>query len=301
MLIGVDWGTTNVRAWLMDGSGTIVAHTRSEEGMMRVADGAYPATLARILAPFDNHEGAGEAPILLSGMVGSRQGWHEAPYASCPCHLGDLAAAALLVPDMDRDVAIVPGVAVGMEGGAFADVMRGEETQVFGALHLMGRTAATLVLPGTHAKWVRVDSGAITDFRTFMTGDVYAAVGGHTILAKTLGTDSGNPGAFARGLDAAAGLVAPGDLLARLFSVRSEGLFDRLPPNDAASFLSGLLIGAEVRGAASNAESVIIVGGAALTERYETAMAHFAIPTERAPEDSTAKGQFLVAQARTDG
>lgn len=301
MLIGVDWGTTNVRAWLMDGDGTIVAQTRSDEGMMRVGDGAYPATLTRILAPFLDHGGAKEAPVLLSGMVGSRQGWHEAPYAACPCHLADLASAALVVPEMERDVAIVPGVAVGMEAGAFADVMRGEETQVFGALNLMERMTATLVLPGTHAKWVRAAEGAITAFRTFMTGDVYAAVSGHTILSKTLGTDTGNPGAFARGLDAAAGLEAPGDLLARLFSVRSEGLFDRLPPDEAASFLSGLLIGAEVRSAAASADSVIIVGGAALTERYEKAMAHFGIPTERAPEESTARGQFLIARQRAGG
>ena len=300
MLIGVDWGTTRLRAYLIGADGEAVARTESGEGLMNVPADGFEAVLARAVGGWlDDAPGS---PILMSGMVGSRQGWREAPYVGVPADLAALAAAAVPVdaPALG-DVAIVPGVATGdgPRPDGWADVMRGEETEVMGALAVLGRTDATLVLPGTHSKWVTVAGGAITHFRTYMTGDVYAAVGGHTILARMLGTDRGDRAAFARGLAAARGLEAPGDLLTRLFSIRAEGLMGRLGDDAAASFLSGLLIGAEVGSGAASVGEAVIVGTSALAQRYATALEAAGVAVVTAPEGCAARGLALIAAART--
>jgi len=185
MLIGVDWGTTQLRAYLVGADGEVVARSRSSAGLANVANGGFEAALLDAIA--DLRGEAPHAPVLLSGMVGSRQGWVEAPYVAAPAGLDDLAAAVvgLDAPSLGQ-VALVPGVAMGMDGGTLADVMRGEETQVMGALDGLGRASGTLVLPGTHSKWVRARDGMIRNFRTYMTGDVYGAVGRHTILSRMM-------------------------------------------------------------------------------------------------------------------
>ncbi len=232
-------------------------------------------------------------PIRMCGMVGARHGWVEAPYVDLPARVEDIARSVVKVDTALGDVAIVPGIAMRGDGERWADVMRGEETQVFGALGAIGRSEGTFVLPGTHAKWVTVEGGAITRFRTFMTGDIYAALRDHTILSATMG-DGSDPDGFMRGVFAARELNAAGDLLARLFSLRAEALMGRLSDAAAPSLLSGLLIGAEVLSAAREVGEVVLVGGADLVRRYAEALSAMDVATIEAPQDCAMLGLSII-------
>ena len=297
MLVGVDWGTTRLRAALIDADGTVHARSESEDGLMAVAGGGFEAALSRVLARLD----AKGVPILMAGMVGSRQGWAEAPYVDAPASLAMLAEALLAVRTTLGDVAIVPGVAMGRAGGR-ADVMRGEETEVFGAIAALDRRDGRFVLPGTHSKWVTVEDGAIAAFETYMTGDAYQALARHTILSKMLAPDPTDADAFAagfaRGLEEADAIGRPGALLSRLFGLRAEGLFDRLGADEAAGKLSALLIGAEVAAAAGEVRGVALVGASRLTALYRQALEHRGVAVEIAPEGCAARGLAAIAAHR---
>jgi 2-dehydro-3-deoxygalactonokinase len=296
VLIGVDWGTTHLRAYLVGEDGHVLARVRSGLGLMNVEKGGFEPALRNAIA--DLRAEAPHAPVVMSGMVGSRQGWVEAPYVAPPAGAAALAAAMIPVPAPSvGDVSLVPGVAVGMDGGAWADVMRGEETEIVGALDGLGRACATLVLPGTHSKWVTVEDGAIEGFRTYMTGDVYGALSRHTILARTMGK-GGDEAAFAEGVRMAADLRHAGDLLTRLFTIRAEGLMGRLSDDAAPDVLSGLLVGAEVASGAREAGEVILVGASALAARYRTALETMGVAVLMAPEESAARGHAVLARAR---
>jgi len=297
MLIGVDWGTTRLRAYLMGADGAVKDWLSADKGLMQVPAGGYGAVLAETIAPWRKE--TGDVPVLMSGMVGSRQGWVEAPYVDLPATLDALAAATIPVTaEGFGDLAIVPGVAAGTDGNDWADVMRGEETEIFGVLAELGVTEGTFVLPGTHAKWVRVADGAITRFETFMTGEVFEALARHTILSKMMPLGASDADAFARGVSAGRSLDAPGTLLTRLFNIRAETLFGRLAPESAADFLSGLLIGAEVAAAAEGADRVTVVGAAALAERYRAALDQMGIEAVNAPPRAAATGLALIAARR---
>ncbi len=300
-LIGVDWGTTSMRLWCFSPQGEIIARKRSEQGILKVADGQFRETLLAVagdaLAP--------EVPILMSGMIGSRQGWIEAPYVYCPADTATLADQLQPVPG-DIDARIVPGVAV-REAGGRCDVMRGEETQILGAGPGGGRQL--IVLPGTHCKWVLVEDGKIRDFVTFMTGEMYQALRRHTILARLMpDSDAGLDSAavhrsFLAGVSAS--LDGEARVMQSLFSIRARGLFDELAPEQAPALLSGLLIGAEISeglalcrrwGLAEIAP--LIIGGDILIARYQTAFRQAGIPTTTGNEDVGALGLWRIAQQR---
>ncbi len=234
-------------------------------------------------------------PILMSGMVGSRSGWREVPYLEVGRGVGaaDLAAAAVEVETPAGAARIVPGLASGAD--APPDVMRGEETQVLGALD-----EGLAILPGTHSKLVRVAGGRITGFRTAMTGELYGALAQHTILGETIAAPAGPAEAqagFARGLEAAAGLERPGALLHQLFAVRAGVLLERMPPGQAGEFLSGLLIGAEVAAAGIGRNArVHVIGEAQLSERYATALEAAGAAPVIAPPDTAAAGLHAIAR-----
>ena len=226
--------------------------------------------------------------FLLSGMIGSKNGLLEVPYCPCPATALDIANALGWVDtagDPDLKIAIVPGVRNGFE-----DVMRGEETQVFGAAAVLGVQDALLVLPGTHSKWVQLKDGAIVKFNTFMTGEFYALLAQHSILAKSLPEPTDKPAvldtaAFLQGIDRAqtshATSHASGQsLLGNAFSTRVKSLFNELQPAQAASYLSGLVIGDELAAMHLSAGSqVIVIGSATLCERYTLALAHLGVHT----------------------
>ena len=236
-LIGIDWGTSNLRAWAFDAEGAVVATRKQGAGISAVHDGDYAGVLRQLIDAWTD----GRVPILLGGMVGSRQGWHEAPYLACPAAPSGLAARALRFDTGLGPGWIVPGISCTDASGGH-DVMRGEEVQLLGAGVLDG----IVVLPGTHSKWVRMENGAIRQFRTFMTGELFALLRTHSLLGRLMADGPGDPGAFDRGVDRA---LADPALTALLFSVRTEGLFGLIEPHGLADYLSGLLIGAELAAA----------------------------------------------------
>lgn len=292
-LIGVDWGTTACRAYLVGDGGRVLARAAGP-GILGVQDQAFAEALRAITADWMR---GGRLPVLLSGMVGSRQGWVEAPYLACPAGADEIAAALVRLDDPSLGpVALVPGLTV--DHGDMPDVMRGEETQVIGAL-APGAPHALFVLPGTHSKWVEVADGRIAGFRTFMTGEVYGALKAHTILGRLM-RDAAAPdaAAFARGVAEGAAQESGGALLHRLFAARTYGLFDRLPATGLADYLSGLLIGAEIAEATRGAEApVTILASPALAERYVAAFAALGRAARPGPPDCAALGQYRLALA----
>jgi len=264
----VDWGTSNARAWTVAEDGSVIASAQSSGGIGRIADGNFSAAfkdLTEQLTPTP-------LPTLMSGMIGSRQGWIEAPYLTCPVSLSDLAQQLIPVPDAPY-IRIVPGVHLQTSKGR-NDVMRGEEVQIAGVIELVSSTEEQLIcLPGTHRKWAWVKKGVLTDFATSMTGEVFAAMSNHTILGALLPNDGGAASDItSAGFET--GLVRSGEsggLLHHLFGVRAEGLFDAVAADDLRGYLSGILIGHEVRdmlGQQTGTAPVIVVGEAQLAAHY---------------------------------
>jgi 2-dehydro-3-deoxygalactonokinase len=294
-LLAVDWGTTALRGALLAADGTVLAEHAAPRGLLSIEPGGWAAVFE---AEFGAWRAAHPAlPCLLAGMVGSRQGWAEAPYCACPAGLDDLAGQLLWLPA--SRLAIVPGMCA--EQAGLPDVMRGEETQVFGALQALGLSDATLVLPGTHSKWVRAQGGRITGLATHMTGEVYALLRQHSILSRTLPADDTAwlPDAFDRGVEQA---QRPGGLLHHLFGVRALALFERHSPAEGASYLSGLLIGEELRAAAPAAASqVVLVGSPALTLRYRQALASRGVLVQTIGTEATWHGLAALARRLPPG
>jgi 2-dehydro-3-deoxygalactonokinase len=234
-LIAVDWGTTNRRAWRIDPGGAVAGEMEDDQGILAVPRDGFHESVAGIRARL------GELPMLMAGMIGSNRGWVEAPYVPCPAGLPDLAANLCRIEG--ERAAIVPGVALTEEGAA--DVMRGEEVQILGAYAegWIGPDAA-LCHPGTHNKWVRLADGRIAAFRTVMTGEIFNLLKEHSILADLL-TGAAEPGpAFEAGVRHG---LERDDLTAELFSVRARALLGRAPREEAGAYVSGLLIGADLK------------------------------------------------------
>jgi 2-dehydro-3-deoxygalactonokinase len=229
-------------------------------------------------------------------MAGSQQGWREAPYCPCPAGFAELGQHLLWL--QPGRIALVPGLSCLAEDALRTpDVMRGEEVQIFGALRLTQRSSATLVLPGTHSKWVQVQDGQVREFRTFMTGEVFALMSQHSILGKTLDLN----GAFDEAvfLQGVAQSQQAGSVLHHLFAVRTLGLFKRLSAAQLPSYLSGLLIGEELRTQAASADSapLILIGNEALTQRYSLALKMQGIACQRHGAEATWAGLFALASA----
>jgi 2-dehydro-3-deoxygalactonokinase len=262
-LLAVDWGTSSLRGALLDAAGRVLEETSAPRGILTVAAGGFPAVFDEL---FGHWMAAAGSRCLISGMAGSRQGWLEAPYCACPAGLADVAARIVIVAPR---IAMVPGLVD--EDDGVPDVMRGEEVQIFGAVALTGVRDGLFVLPGTHNKWVRVADGRVAGFRTFMTGEFYALLGTHSILARTIDTAAPlDEAAFLQGL--ARSRNGRG-LLHNAFGARTLALFERMRAGPLASYLSGLLIGEELRAQALRAEGpVVLVGAPRLTERYAMAL-----------------------------
>ncbi|MCZ8313327.1 2-dehydro-3-deoxygalactonokinase [Phreatobacter sp.] len=293
-LIGVDWGTTSFRAVLMDGEGAILDRTASSDGLLSVTDGGFEAVLERAIGGWDT---ARALPVIASGMVTSRSGWVETAYLPCPAGAAELAGALRrFTTDGGRRIALVTGLSFRHADGA-PDVMRGEETQIAG-LALSGTRLA--VMPGTHSKWVQVEAGRITGFRTAMTGDAFAALRDHTVLKLTTTDRAEAPDAFRAGVILGAAEGGAG-LLGKLFRQRAGSLLGDFPANETAERLSGLLIGTEITEARHFAPDVdgpvVIVGGEALAARYAAALAALGIAHETAPADAAFAGQVRIARA----
>jgi 2-dehydro-3-deoxygalactonokinase len=288
-LAAIDWGTSSLRGALMDEAGRVVDEISVPEGgILNVPRGGFPAF-------FESHFSRwlrDGTLCLISGMAGSQQGWQEAPYCACPAGFAEVASRLAWV-EPDR-IAIVPGLSC--ESGGVPDVMRGEETQVFGALALLGTADGTFVLPGTHSKWVQVREGRIEHFATFMTGEFYALLRQHSILSRTLPAEDGafDGEAFDQGV---AHALRSAGLTHTAFSVRTLSLFERLSLAARPSYLSGLVIGEELRcQQAAAGQEVTLIGAEALTQRYGRALASLGVKAARAGSQATWRGLWAIAQ-----
>lgn len=258
--IAVDWGTTNRRVWRIEPDGSVEDAFADGSGITSVSGGRFDAEVAMI------RERLGDLPMLLGGMIGSDRGWRDVPYVPCPADPRALASGVCWIAPR---TGIVPGVS--QEDPAAPDVMRGEEVQIFGALALGMIPADALVChPGTHAKWVRLDGGRITRFATWMTGEVFALISLHSILAGQLEGEAELGAAFASGVAAS----ADGDPFGHLFALRAGKLLGT-PLPDGPSYASGLLIGTEVRAALARmgGGSPHIIGRPDLCTLYAAAIA----------------------------
>jgi 2-dehydro-3-deoxygalactonokinase len=288
-LVAIDWGTSSLRAARIAADGTVLEARSSARGILTVPAGGFPTVL---------HETCGDwlaAPdslCLISGMAGSRQGWREAPYCACPAGFSEVAhGLAWIEPGR---IALVPGLSC--ESRGVPDVMRGEEVQIFGALSLLSLREGVFVLPGTHSKWAEVRNGAVQSFRTCMTGELYGLLRQHSILARTMPAEDGplDEAAFLRGVRHARDA---GSLLAAAFSVRTLALFDRLDAAAQSSYLSGLVIGEELRAQGPLPPAVVLIGSAVLIRRYALAVGALGITANSLGSEATWRGLWALAQS----
>jgi len=294
-MIAVDWGTSSFRAYRLDTDGHVLEQRHATAGLL-TCGGRFEAVLAQHL------EGWNDRVVVMAGMIGSRNGWHEVPYVESPAGAIEIAAGmrafeAGALPG--RRLFIAPGLCHRPDAGQ-PEVMRGEETQIVGLADVLAGDAPHVVcLPGTHSKWVTVERGRVVAWRTAMTGEVYALLRKHSLLAALMPADAqqdaDDEAAFARGLAASEG---DGGLTHHLFGVRTRGLFGSLSPEQAPAFLSGLLIGHELRGLRPpHASAVHLVGSSGLVHRYQRALSARGVSTRCHDETLAARGMFHLARA----
>lgn len=274
--IAVDWGTSNMRAWAMEGASPI-AEARSDKGMGALHPSEFEAALLEVITPW---LGEGTTRVVACGMVGAKQGWMEAPYLSVPTlPISDrLTQPSVSHPRLS--VHILPGLSQDTP----ADVMRGEETQIAGFLALAPEFDGIICLPGTHTKWVQVSAGEVVSFRTFMSGELFALLANASVLKHSIG-EGWDEQDF---VDALTDTISrPETLASRLFSLRAEGLLHDLNPDCARARLSGLLIGAELAAARPYwlGQQIALIGDPQLSNIYAKALETQGAPSAQADAD----------------
>ena len=311
MLVALDWGTSNLRAYLMSAPGAVVETRHAARGILHLPTpagaGGFEQAFAEIAGDWVRTDPT--ISIVAGGMVGSAQGWREAPYARAPADIGTLAAHAVRIASgLGPDILIAPGV-IFEPPDREPDVMRGEEIKIAGAVAAEPRLGerAWFVLPGTHSKWAFVQDQRIVSFATYMTGELYAVLREHSILGRLMSTEPADAAAaelgFATGLEAARD-GSPGDLSHRLFATRTLGLTGRLPRNALADYLSGLLVGHELRSALAASQTtrdagapLVLLGDAALCRRYARALQAFGAAVSAQLDDTAPRGLWELARA----
>jgi 2-dehydro-3-deoxygalactonokinase len=280
--LAVDWGTTNRRAYAVAADGTVVDSLQDDRGVLTLGPDDYPDAVAIL------RERLGAFEVVAGGMIGSSRGWREVPYVNAPATLEHLASAS---PEVAPGFRIVPGVA--LKDSKRPDVMRGEEIQVLGAI-CTGAAPPTALFcqPGTHNKWIETVGGAIATFTTVMTGEIFALLRAHGVLAGMLDAPVADGGAFRRGLRRG---IASQNLAATLFEVRAGVLLDRLAPADAAAYASGILIGADVATREDLAKRPVhLLGGGSLATLYAVAIAEAGGTPVVVPDGFTTAGIHAI-------
>lgn len=292
--IAVDWGTSSFRLWMIATDGTVIAERRSAEGMTVATGCGFGKILTSHLKAVEATE---DLPVIVCGMAGARQGWVEAGYVALPAPIDAILDQAVRVPGEARDIRILPGLAE--RAIERPDVMRGEETQLYGSLSPEGGHQL-FCMPGTHSKWVTMEDRTVTAFSTFMTGELFDAISKHTILAHAL---AGAGGMDMDAFDAAVREIAdtPARLTSLLFSLRSGQLLHGIGADAATGRLSGLLIGAEITGARAAAPAgaeVTLVASGRLDTLYRAAFAALSIPVRGVDADDAVRlGLAAAAQS----
>ena len=288
MMIGVDWGISQLRAYQIDASGVVLASRSAPKGILSVANGAFAETLETVIADWLDLE---SQPIIMTGMIGSRQGWVEAPYVSCPAAAADVAGGLVEVSwGKGRRGFICPGLTC-LDPYGVPDVMRGEEVQAIGLLASRGKEVTAICHPGTHSKHIAVKDGSIVGFTTHMTGELFAVLCDHSILGRTMMKGPVDWDAFDEGIARA---KEGGGLLHHIFGARTRVLTGGLRSDREADYLSGILIGHEIL-AKADEEPVFVVGATELGERY--LRGYRALGREARPfsaETATASGLRLI-------
>ena len=266
--IAVDWGTSRMRAALVAADGEVRERAEPGPGMGSLKPHEFEPALLQAI-----HEWLGTEPmeVLVCGMAGARQGWREAPYVEVPASLTALLDGAVRVETKDRRirVRIVPGLCV---RDPAPDVMRGEETQLSGLLTTLGIADATVCLPGTHAKWARIENGRVVSFSTVMTGELHALLREHSILRHSVGTLRGDAAMAPFDSAVRQAIASKGAVLPLLFGIRAASLLNDEDPDRNASRLSGLLVGADVATSLGAAAEVHLIGSSELTKLYARAI-----------------------------
>jgi len=291
--IAVDWGTSALRAWAMDAGGRPRAEAGSAAGMAGLAPDDFEPELLALIDPW---LGGGSTDVVACGMVGSRQGWVEAPYATVPC---PPRSAGTLARPRTHDPRLAVHVLPGLKQAGPPDVMRGEETQIAGLLAGEPAFDGVACLPGTHTKWAHVSAGEVVSFASFMTGELFHLLATASVLRHSVGTDGWSEADFAEAIEEA--IARPERLAARLFTLRAASLIAGLTPERARSRLSGLLIGAELAAAKPYwlGRDVVLIGAPALADAYRAALAPLGVTAPRTL-DATAMTLAGLAAAQAD-
>lgn len=293
--VAVDWGTSSFRLWLVDRAGRVLTERRSDEGMMAAAKAGFPAVLQAHLAAV---EAPAHLPVLVCGMAGAKTGWVEAGYVDTPAPLSAVLRQAARVPGEARDIRILPGIA--QRDAMAPDVMRGEETQLLGALGLEAAGEALVCMPGTHSKWVRVKNGTVAHFSTFMTGELFGVVSRETILSLAVAgaDDSEDVDSFKAAVKAA--YDAPAFTANLLFGARSRQLLFGSTAAAARETLSGTLIGAELAAGLSGIvpkAGITLIASGRLASLYRLAFDALSVTTQPIDADEAVRRGLSMAAA----
>jgi len=293
--VAVDWGTSSFRLWLVDRAGKALAERRSDEGMMAAAKAGFPAVLQSHLAAV---EAPAHLPVLVCGMAGAKTGWVEAGYVDTPAPLASVLKQAARVPGEVRDIRILPGIA--QRDTKAPDVMRGEETQLLGALGLDAAGEALVCMPGTHSKWVRVKDGIVAHFSTFMTGELFSAVSRETILSLAVANagDAEDVASFKAAVKAA--YDAPAFAANLLFGARSRQLLFGGTPAAARETLSGTLIGVELAAGLSGSvpkAGITLIASGRLAMLYRLAFEALSVTVAPIDADEAVRRGLSMAAA----
>ena len=293
--VAVDWGTSSFRLWLVDRAGSVLAERRSGEGMLAAAKtgfaGVLEAHLAAVAAP-------AHLPVLVCGMAGAKTGWVEAGYVDTPAPLTAILKQAARVPDEARDIRILPGIA--QRDTKAPDVMRGEETQLLGALGLEAAGDVLVCMPGTHSKWVRMQDGTVAHFSTFMTGELFSVISRETILSLAVANadDVEDIASFKTAVKAA--YDAPAFAANLLFTARSRQLLFGGTPAAARETLSGTLVGAELAAGLSGAVpkvGVTLIASGRLATLYRHAFDALSVTVNPIDADEAVRRGLSMAAA----
>ncbi|MGY3235804.1 MULTISPECIES: 2-dehydro-3-deoxygalactonokinase [unclassified Bradyrhizobium] len=291
----VDWGTSSFRLWVVDRTGQVLAERRSDEGMLAAAKAGFPGVLQSHLAAVSAPD---RLPVLICGMAGAKTGWVEAGYVDTPAPLSAVLEQAARVPGEVRDIRILPGIA--QRDAAAPDVMRGEETQLLGALGLEAAGDALVCMPGTHSKWVRVKDGTVTHFSTFMTGELFSVVSRETILSLAIAgaDDAEDVASFKAAVKAA--FDAPAFTANLLFTARSRQLLFGGTPAAARETLSGTLIGAELAAGLSGTvpkAGITLIASGRLAALYRLAFEALTLDVKPIDADEAVRRGLSMASA----
>lgn len=276
--IAVDWGTSNLRAWAMTRAGKVLAEAKSDQGMSSLAKDEFEPCLLGLIDPW---LGSASTPVVACGMVGSRQGWTEAPYREVPT-----TPAGELYNVICKDPRITAHILPGLKQMKHTDVMRGEETQIAGYLAGNPDFDGVICLPGTHTKWVHISAGEVVSFQTFMTGEMFDLLSSQSVLRHSVGTIADwDQNAFETAVSDA--ISHPATMAAKLFQLRASDLLERATPAANRARMSGLLIGLEL--AASKpywlGQDVALVGAPKLNALYASALAAQGLTTTQQTGD----------------